>query len=402
MKMSKRQLAIFNRLMDSGKNSYLTSFKGMRTTPRDIGLIQDWKFVLSSKINSTNERKSIPINLVKREIYSVTRGCHSPLPVKFGEWCGIEIECFIPFSSFETKPHAGGCGDCDECSNDNEERCDEYSESNINFRAAINELKELIHKKGIKYVGITEDGSLGHDDSGFVPLEFKILTLHNDFTNLKKLCDLLRELDAQVNSSCGLHVHFDNREQKNKDNKHNYFKARWKGYRLNSVLPLIASLVPPSRRNNYYCQLKMSSKDRYSAINMSALREHNTIEVRLHSGTTNFTKITNWITLLYAIMNKKGFKGKNVTDLKSLFDELYGKEWNEETKKLFLYFKLRQEKFVGTLPEELEIETENSEYEYDPNSIQITFDAGTNSITLDGKTFIFSRPVITQTASEGA
>lgn len=44
-------------------------------------------------------------------------------------------------------------------------------------------------------------------------------------------------------------------------------------------------------------------QDRYSGINPYALDEHTTIEVRIHGGTCNPTKIVNWVKLLVAIVN---------------------------------------------------------------------------------------------------
>jgi hypothetical protein len=66
-------------------------------------------------------------------------------------------------------------------------------------------------------------------------------------------------------------------------------------------------MVPPSRLNNTYCKLSASgyTGNRYHAINKTALKLFGTIEVRLHSGTTDFNKIANWCELLYSISRGK-------------------------------------------------------------------------------------------------
>ena len=45
--------------------------------------------------------------------------------------------------------------------------------------------------------------------------------------------------------------------------------------------------------------------DRYYMINGTALKKYKTIEVRLHSGTTNFNKIKNWVELLKGIVKSE-------------------------------------------------------------------------------------------------
>ena len=92
--------------------------------------------------------------------------------------------------------------------------------------------------------------------------------------------------------------------------------------RLGKSLPLLASMVPKSRRDNQYCKLDVNSPNsssRYYAINLQSLNKFNTIEVRLHSGTTDFDKIIHWARLLNGIRLSQ-FKGiiSNVNDLTKL------------------------------------------------------------------------------------
>lgn len=78
--------------------------------------------------------------------------------------------------------------------------------------------------------------------------------------------------------------------------------------------------MPVSRRNNRYCiglkhvsderiksartidELKDMIGDRYHKVNLVAYSRHKTVEFRQHSGTTNFTKMRNWILFLHKLV----------------------------------------------------------------------------------------------------
>jgi hypothetical protein len=157
----------------------------------------------------------------------------------------------------------------------------------------------------------------------------------NGFDKLRRVCDILNGLGASINDTCGLHVHID-------QFNYQYDDKILHGANLGSYLPIMSKLVPHSRRNNNYCALSVGEPDsdsRYHAVNMSSLHKHNTIEVRLHSGTTNATKIEHWVKLLLAI---NGLKTKN--DFKT--DTIKGIEQtlNLSTETIE-YFKYRYAKF---------------------------------------------------------
>jgi len=126
---------------------------------------------------------------------------------------------------------------------------------------------------------------------------------------LKKVCDALNEVDARVNRSTGLHVHFDARNL-SKEHYVNIFVNYQKIERA------IDSFMPESRRrnSNVYCHSLIGRNfeictthedidnalnyDRYFKVNARAFASHGTIEFRQHSGTVDFTKIANWINFL--------------------------------------------------------------------------------------------------------
>ncbi len=183
-----------------------------------------------------------------------------------GECVGVEIECFSPFS-----------------------------------RQSI---ERMINSEGIRL----KDVRCGNDASikppeGHTAYEFRCLTNINDMSNLKALCEFLVKINARVNVSCGLHVHLDMRGREK--------LPEGVVSRLVKALPLLVAMVPEGRRKDQYCTRDEArgedgSQQRYAKINSLAFNEHKTIEVRLHSGTVNFGKISNWIKVLHSIANAKG------------------------------------------------------------------------------------------------
>jgi gamma-glutamyl:cysteine ligase YbdK (ATP-grasp superfamily) len=108
---------------------------------------------------------------------------------------------------------------------------------------------------------------------------------------------------------------------------------------------LLFAMVPKSRRDNRYCKKNDKGVNmddygsRYHAINPESYRKFKTIEVRLHSGTTDWVKINNWIELLSAIAYSKEAKQSNFNRIKDLTD------WVKVSPELLEYVKNRIVKF---------------------------------------------------------
>lgn len=202
------------------------------------------------------------------ERYKQRRGLFknsSPTPtlIENGQAIGVEIECVVPLEREEL------------------------------------ELEFLKFK--VPYVSGGFDGSVhptvSQEENGFHGYEFRILTKSNDLSNLKAFCEFLKHVEARVNSTCGLHIHLDCRN----------FERIPSGVvtRLKNALPMLCAMVPQSRLTNAYCISDVSGgrrrSSRYSKINRCAFSKQKTIEVRLHSGTTDFEKISNWIAVLHSI-----------------------------------------------------------------------------------------------------
>jgi len=214
---------------------------------------------------------------------------------KSGQWIGVEIECILPIPESIL----------------NDDELDQYSDEY--FESCRSWLRNVFSKKDCNFVEVKYDGSLQREnDSQFTAEITFCFPKTEHYYRLNKVLSILNELGATVNKSCGLHIHLDMR---------GYSEATIEQYgtRLINSLPVLKKLVPKSRwaTDDTYCQINSKftwqPDDRYFAVNMLAYEELGTIEVRLHSGTTNFLKIKNWIELLNHIKSYNGVNSDKLT-----------------------------------------------------------------------------------------
>lgn len=164
----------------------------------------------------------------------------------------------------------------------------------------------FLRSKKIKGVYLHGDGSVSPDsdddendgESDYRGYEISYVgTLSKFEDEMKFICGYLDSLGAYVNKTCGLHVHLDVRN-KNKEMVAN---------KLSHALPYLALMNPRERvLRNSYCRFGVSGwerGERYYAINRQSFYKHKTIEVRLHSGTTNAEKIINWVKILQLVIS---------------------------------------------------------------------------------------------------
>jgi hypothetical protein len=236
-----------------------------------------------------------------------TSKSHKPPNKLKGEWIGIEIECFMPFTALKLKKP--------------KEKRDLYgnvAKCRYSGKDAVIALTRLLKLNNIPNATIKEDGSIdSYDPAIFYEVEINLLINRNDYGPLERLCKLLKKLQTEVNDTCGLHVHLDCRDIGNKlpRNEHGSYDGKsiiykslvTRGTRLEKMLPLMMYMVDDSRLDNRFCSLDMSNVDsgRHCAINISAFREMGTIEVRLHESTINFKKIHDWIEFLFLVSRSK-------------------------------------------------------------------------------------------------
>jgi hypothetical protein len=152
---------------------------------------------------------------------------------------------------------------------------------------------------GVHGVQLKVDNSVFDREEAIEGTEFCILSNIDDLSNLEGAIEAIQRLGGWVNPSCGLHIHLDMRHV-------SLPKARAIGKRMARALPLLRNIVAPYRNESQYCARPISEhEDRYAAINLESLKRHRTIEIRLHQGTLDFTKIKNWIMLLYKLSRAK-------------------------------------------------------------------------------------------------
>ena len=134
---------------------------------------------------------------------------------------------------------------------------------------------------------------------------------------LQSALSVLKKLDFRTNRSCGLHVHMHAAHLSTND-RHEKQKI------MLAWLRLLKNFVPASRRENDYTRLNITNttarRNRYAAVNIQTGRK-DTIEVRLHSATTDATKIMMWIRLcelLFAMPKPRPSLGHDLAALDAL------------------------------------------------------------------------------------
>lgn len=183
-------------------------------------------------------------------------------------------------------------------------------------RKTLNDLLCKAYLAG--YVYLRDDSSIQRENPGDYAHEITVLCRERQLVDVvNRLCKVInsKEVEAYVNNSCGLHIHIDCR---NRDPKHLYNN-------LTRCLPMLKNMVPQNRVESEhatrYCKLNTTSKweeqnhgDRYMAVNSAAYTKYKTIEVRMHSGTTNATKIIYWAKILLAAAHHKDLIKSDIGD----------------------------------------------------------------------------------------
>lgn len=165
----------------------------------------------------------------------------------------------------------------------------------------INIMLNVVEKGLDKNVVLGYDGSIDDFDyeerNGY---EIKIIdTEKNIIKTVKRVLNILSWEDAYVNETCGFHVHLDGRNR-------NRIEMYDKLYNMKYILYKMAN---PSREDNSYCSMpEEPNHDIGHHCEGIEITSKNTIEVRLHHGTLDFTEISNWIKLLLRIVKTSSKK----------------------------------------------------------------------------------------------
>lgn len=196
----------------------------------------------------------------------------------------------------------------------------------------LHNLPEALARKGIScrkinytkeitsYWKLVTDASVRTSSVGVTGMEIvsPILKGKKGKIALETVCEVLNELGASINRTCGLHVHVGIG-----DLKLTQLYDILRFYQNNE--DFIDSLVSPSRRNSNFCkrfprQLILSSSSdynrfvdnllptRYYKVNIKNVNTRGTLEFRQHQGTTNYTKVANWIDFILGIVKYIKYK----------------------------------------------------------------------------------------------
>jgi hypothetical protein len=139
-----------------------------------------------------------------------------------------------------------------------------------------------------------------HNESEWKPVELNILMTEKEYKDglLLDICNILKEIGARVNESCGLHVHLDMRSRNVKTSFHN----------LTLCQDILFSLVESHRARNTYCRktktnnMDLEDEAHYNAINgQDAYNKFQTIEIRIHHGSVEYKAISSWVSFLVNI-----------------------------------------------------------------------------------------------------
>lgn len=165
---------------------------------------------------------------------------------------------------------------------------------------------------------VTSDVSVQHSSGLAGELVSPILQGLEGFAELKKVCDVLNSIpNLTVNRSCGLHVHLDARDMTVAECSKVF--TRYANYEEDIDLAM-----PRSRRGQArWCKSIKSRSDevvnkeskselgsalgyngKYYKVNLTNIAQRGSIEFRQHSGTTEYTKISNWVKFLMDFVTK--------------------------------------------------------------------------------------------------
>ena len=172
---------------------------------------------------------------------------------------------------------------------------------------------------------VSERYSFGTGEGLGGELVTPVLKGDRGFAELKKVCDALNTInELRINSDCGIHVHISHPDL-------DVETAKKVALRYGEYSSQINGFLPQSRRNNRWCQnvarfkrwiegdnsttfeeLGRRYPDKYVSVNLRSLRKHKTIEFRQHSGSTDYTKISNWVKFLMGfIQASEGFSAQS-------------------------------------------------------------------------------------------
>lgn len=227
--------------------------------------------------------------------------------------------------------------------------------------AKLNEagIDARVWRYGHEYQGfwkIVDDASIRRADS--CELVSPILNGAEGLELVRKVCAVLDQVGAKVAVTCGLHVHHEavgfGRES---------LKKAVTVYKR--IEKRVDEFMPASRRGNGNNMIRSTlfapdemfesnnSGYRYFKVNCQSFFRHGTIEFRHHSGTTDATKIINWILFTAVVMEKARGPVSSSKELKRWVDlkwylGLTTDRLSDEVKGMVEYYTRRRREMAAT------------------------------------------------------
>ena len=215
--------------------------------------------------------------------------------------------------------------------------------------------KALVKHNVENFVCLKGDGSLRGEDEYKYTHELTVCVKESEHKEImRRIIDALNEAEARVNKTCGLHVHLDMRNRDHLTVFNNLVKAQDILYAMNPKIRTEGSgysrRVTTSSFDEAVGNVLGNRQDRYSGINAQSYAKYKTLEVRLHSGSTNYEKITNWVDILVKIASStEKYETKNIKP--ETLAERY-----ELSSELLAYMKERITKFRNSNGEHITVE----------------------------------------------
>jgi len=161
------------------------------------------------------------------------------------------------------------------------------------------------------YWKITTDASLASAGGYAGELVSPILEGAEGVAELEKVLQALNAIDGvTINRSCGLHVHLDSRDMSMGEIAKVFTRYSQYEAQIDLCMPrsrrgeprwcrsITASNIVETVTNASTKQQGGRALGRYHKVNLSNINERGSIEFRHHSGTTEFHKISNWLSFL--------------------------------------------------------------------------------------------------------
>lgn len=170
----------------------------------------------------------------------------------------------------------------------------------------INKVCDALHEAGLgKYMHVKRDTSIAIDEIFPHQIELAIIAEQKHIGEvIQKTCDVLNnKLKVRIDKSCGIHVHLDMRNRKPERAFNNLILMQRYLY---AMVPANRKLIRQGNGHGFSQPIQSPTWNvpdtHYWGVNTTTMSKYNTIEIRMHSGSSSARKINNFISFLLSII----------------------------------------------------------------------------------------------------